>query len=56
VYADGLEIGPQAQVTPIGAGCRVCERSNCAQRAFPALGATLQISEHRSTISPYLVD
>ena len=56
VYADGLEIGPQARVTPIGAGCRVCERSNCAQRAFPALGATLQISEHRSTISPYLVD
>ncbi|WP_299573393.1 acetate metabolism transcriptional regulator RamB [uncultured Williamsia sp.] len=56
VYADGLEIGPQARVTPIGAGCRVCERSNCAQRAFPALGAPLQISEHRSTISPYLVD
>ncbi|MBJ7288265.1 acetate metabolism transcriptional regulator RamB [Williamsia sp.] len=56
VYADGLEIGPQAQVTPIGAGCRVCERVNCAQRAFPALGATLQIDEHRSTISPYLIE
>lgn len=56
VYSDGLEIGPQAQVTPIGAGCRVCERVNCAQRAFPALGATLQIDEHRSTISPYLID
>ncbi|MGZ8178450.1 acetate metabolism transcriptional regulator RamB [Williamsia sp. SKLECPSW1] len=56
VYADGLEIGPQAHVTPIGAGCRVCERVNCAQRAFPALGATLHISEHRSTISPYLID
>ena len=36
VYADGLEIGPQAQGTPIGAGCRVCERVNCPQRAFPA--------------------
>ncbi len=56
VYADGLEIGPQAQVTPIGAGCRVCERVSCAQRAFPALGATLQIDEHRSTISPYLIE
>ncbi|EUA68857.1 hypothetical protein I553_2045 [Mycobacterium xenopi 4042] len=25
--------------TPIGAGCRVCERDNCPQRAFPALAA-----------------
>ncbi|AZG46130.1 acetate metabolism transcriptional regulator RamB [Gordonia insulae] len=54
IYSDGLEIGPQAQITPIGAGCRVCERQNCAQRAFPALGATLQIDEHRSTVSPYM--
>ncbi|MFW0783244.1 acetate metabolism transcriptional regulator RamB [Gordonia sp. CPCC 206044] len=54
IYSDGLEIGPQARVTPIGAGCRVCERQNCPQRAFPALGATLQIDEHRSTVSPYM--
>jgi predicted transcriptional regulator/plasmid maintenance system antidote protein VapI len=55
VYSDGLELGPAAQVTPIGSGCRVCERENCAQRAFPAIGAELDIDEHRSTISPYLV-
>ncbi|CAM3090863.1 hypothetical protein DFJ75_3882 [Williamsia muralis] len=55
VYSDGLEIGPQANVTPIGAGCRVCERVNCPQRAFPALGVKLDIDEHRSTVSPYLV-
>jgi predicted transcriptional regulator len=42
-------------VTPIGAGCRVCERVNCPQRAFPALGVKLDIDEHRSTVSPYLV-
>ena len=41
--------------TPIGAGCRVCERDNCPQRAFPALGRALDIDEHRSTVSPYLV-
>ncbi|WP_076478394.1 acetate metabolism transcriptional regulator RamB [Williamsia sterculiae] len=56
VYSDGLEIGPQARITPIGAGCRVCERVNCPQRAFPALGADLEIDEHRSTISPYLTN
>ncbi|NLG44973.1 acetate metabolism transcriptional regulator RamB [Gordonia sp. (in: high G+C Gram-positive bacteria)] len=54
VYSDGLELGPQARVTPIGAGCRVCERTNCSQRAFPPLGAALDIDEHRSTVSPYL--
>ncbi|MFM9379003.1 acetate metabolism transcriptional regulator RamB [Gordonia sp. VNK21] len=53
IYSDGLEIGPQARVTPIGAGCRVCDRTNCAQRAFPPLGAALDIDEHRSTVSPY---
>jgi predicted transcriptional regulator len=41
--------------TPIGAGCRVCERDNCPQRAFPALGRALDLNEHRSTVSPYLV-
>ena len=41
--------------TPIGAGCRVCERDNCPQRAFPALGRALDLDEHRSTVSPYLV-
>lgn len=54
IYSDGLEIGPQARVTPIGAGCRVCDRPNCAQRAFPPLGASLKINEHRSTVSPYM--
>ncbi|MDL9936929.1 acetate metabolism transcriptional regulator RamB [Gordonia sp. ABSL1-1] len=54
VYADGLEIGPHARVTPIGAGCRVCERQQCPQRAFPALGATLRVAEHSSTVSPYM--
>ncbi|GAB17526.1 putative Xre family DNA-binding protein [Gordonia effusa NBRC 100432] len=53
IYSDGLEIGPQARVTQIGAGCRVCERTNCPQRAFPALGARLDINEHRSSVSPY---
>ncbi|GAA3970004.1 acetate metabolism transcriptional regulator RamB [Gordonia caeni] len=54
IYSDGLELGPQARVTPIGAGCRVCDRPNCAQRAFPPLGTTLTIDEHRSTVSPYM--
>ncbi|TSD99441.1 helix-turn-helix domain-containing protein [Skermania sp. ID1734] len=55
VYADGLDLDNDAAVTPIGAGCRVCERANCPQRAFPPLGKDLDISEHRSSVSPYVL-
>ena len=51
----GAECGSISVATPIGAGCRVCERDNCPQRAFPALGRALDLDEHRSTVSPYLV-
>jgi predicted transcriptional regulator/transcriptional regulator with XRE-family HTH domain len=54
VYSEGLDLSGEA-ATPIGSGCRVCERDNCPQRAFPALGKALDLNEHRSTVSPYLV-
>lgn len=54
VYSQGLDLSSDI-ATPIGAGCRVCERDDCPQRAFPALGRALDIDEHRSTVSPYLV-
>lgn len=37
VYAKGLELGDPAVATPIGNGCKVCERAACAQRAFPSI-------------------
>jgi len=54
VYSEGLDLSSD-NATPIGSGCRVCERDNCPQRAFPALGRALDLDEHRSTVSPYLV-
>ncbi|MEZ0050975.1 putative transcriptional regulator/transcriptional regulator with XRE-family HTH domain [Mycobacterium sp. MAA66] len=54
VYSEGLDLSGGVS-TPIGAGCRVCERDTCPQRAFPALGRALDLDEHRSTVSPYLV-
>jgi predicted transcriptional regulator/transcriptional regulator with XRE-family HTH domain len=54
VYSEGLDLSGDNS-TPIGAGCRVCARDNCPQRAFPALGRALDVDEHRSTVSPYLV-
>ena len=57
VYSEGLDLaaGHDVPATPIGVGCRVCEHDNCPQRAFPALGRDLDLNEHRSTVSPYLV-
>ncbi|GGC74710.1 acetate metabolism transcriptional regulator RamB [Hoyosella rhizosphaerae] len=55
VYADGLDITSVGTATPIGVGCRICERERCPQRAFPAIGKDLDLDEHHSTISPYLI-
>lgn len=37
VYAQGLDLHNPGRVTAIGPGCKVCERRDCVQRAFPAL-------------------
>lgn len=52
VYAQGLNIDP-ALATPIGMGCKVCERSGCPQRAFPPIGRALNVDETRSYFEPY---
>lgn len=56
VYARGLDLRNPALATPIGAGCKVCERSNCAQRAFPLVGRTLTVRSQRSGVVPYSTD
>ncbi|MCK7660841.1 acetate metabolism transcriptional regulator RamB [Corynebacterium sp. CCM 8835] len=53
VYAEGLDLTNLDAATPIGAGCRVCSRSDCAQRAFPPVHRPLKIDAHTSTIAPY---
>ncbi len=53
VYAEGLDLANLSDATPIGAGCRVCPRENCAQRAFPPIHEEITIDAHRSTIAPY---
>ncbi|MFJ8629673.1 short-chain fatty acyl-CoA regulator family protein [Streptomyces sp. NPDC093568] len=55
VYSDGLDLTSPSAATPIGMGCRVCERLDCPQRAAPPLGRTLRIDQHTSTFVPYPV-
>jgi len=53
VYADGLDLGNPAAATPIGAGCKICERPSCPQRAFPPIGQPLNADQNRSAFAPY---
>ncbi|MEV7583237.1 short-chain fatty acyl-CoA regulator family protein [Streptomyces erythrochromogenes] len=54
VYAEGVALhDPRA--TPIGLGCRICERQDCAQRARPPAGGSLAVNPDRRTYVPYPV-
>ena len=54
VYSQGMDLHPPyAAATPIGAGCKVCERPACPQRAFPFVGKPLGVNEHVSSYAPY---
>jgi predicted transcriptional regulator len=53
VYAKGLDLADASAATPIGAGCRICDRKGCPQRAFPPLGKRLQIDENERLREPY---
>ncbi|WP_354645349.1 short-chain fatty acyl-CoA regulator family protein [Kitasatospora camelliae] len=55
VYSTGLDLADPAAATPIGLGCKVCERPACPQRAAPAIGRPLAVDEHTSTFVPYPV-
>jgi len=46
VYADGVDLTSAEAVVPVGVTCRLCERSDCAQRAFPALQHPLRVNEN----------
>lgn len=37
VYSKGLDLHDPGVATPIGTGCKVCERGDCPQRAFPSI-------------------
>ncbi|SFP29574.1 hypothetical protein SAMN05421810_102170 [Amycolatopsis arida] len=53
VYSTGLDLDDKAAATPIGMGCKVCERPACPQRAFPTIGKQLTVDENASTFVPY---
>jgi predicted transcriptional regulator len=53
VYSAGVDLDATSAATPIGPGCRTCERMNCPQRATAPIGGRLDVDENRSTFIPY---
>jgi predicted transcriptional regulator/DNA-binding XRE family transcriptional regulator len=53
VYSTGLDLENEEAVEPIGVSCRVCERRNCPQRAFPPISRQLSIDENSRSAFPY---
>lgn len=53
IYSKGLDLQDPDAATPIGMGCKVCERESCPQRAFPYVGRPLEVDEHQSRFAPY---
>jgi predicted transcriptional regulator/transcriptional regulator with XRE-family HTH domain len=46
VYADGYDLVNLEAAVPIGVTCRLCERADCEQRAFPPLQLGMQVDEN----------
>jgi XRE family transcriptional regulator, fatty acid utilization regulator len=53
VYSTGMDLHAAEAATPIGPGCKTCERMTCPQRAAPPISRQLDVDENRSTFIPY---
>jgi len=53
VYADGVDLESREALVPVGPTCRLCDRMDCEQRAFPPLQHRLQIHEDVRGVSFY---
>jgi XRE family transcriptional regulator, fatty acid utilization regulator len=53
VYSTGVALDDPATAVPIGAGCKICNRSACPQRAFPYLGGRVFVDENAGSSLPY---
>jgi predicted transcriptional regulator len=53
VYSDGIDFDNAQLATPVGVTCRLCERSDCEQRAFPSMRHRLDVDENVRGLSLY---
>ena len=55
VYADGMDLQRLDAAIPVGVTCRLCERMDCDQRAFPSLRHAMHVDENVRGASPYML-
>jgi len=53
VYADGMDLENMQAAVHIGVTCRLCDRMDCEQRAFPPLHHPLRVDENVRGLSFY---
>ncbi|HSB61468.1 MAG TPA: short-chain fatty acyl-CoA regulator family protein [Vicinamibacteria bacterium] len=53
IYAEGVDLDAREAAVPVGITCRLCERMECEQRAFPPLQHPLALDENVRGVSFY---
>ncbi|MCI0569747.1 MAG: short-chain fatty acyl-CoA regulator family protein [Myxococcaceae bacterium] len=51
VYSDGVDLTSPGAAVPVGVTCRLCERTDCTERALPSTRHPLRIDENVRTAS-----
>lgn len=54
VYSAGLDLDNLDTAEPIGVNCRICERTDCQQRAFPPIGSQVTVDTNNRSLVPYV--
>jgi predicted transcriptional regulator len=53
VYSDGIDLTNPDACILVGVTCRLCERTDCDQRALPSLRVPLRVDENVRGVSLY---
>ncbi|AQA01224.1 Cro/Cl family transcriptional regulator [Mycobacterium sp. MS1601] len=53
IYSAGINPADPDAAVAIGAGCKICDRPACPQRAFPYVGRPVRVDPHSSSDLPY---
>ena len=53
VYSDGIDVNSVDTCVPVGVSCRLCERTDCEQRALPSLRVPLRVDQNVRGVSLY---
>jgi len=53
VYSDGVDIDNPDTCISVGVTCRLCERTDCEQRALPSIKVPLRVDANRRGVSLY---